>query len=289
MISVLILTLNEENDIAACLKSVAWCDDIHVFDSYSTDKTVEIARNAGASIMQRTFEGYASQRNAALISCQFRHSWVLLLDADERIPDLLAREMLDSVAKAETSISAFRLRRRDFLFGKWLKHSQLTSFYTRLIRPKCARYEREVNEVLRIKGQIAELAEPFDHFPFSKGVSHWIEKHNNYSSMEAIRWIEEQEGREIFNLSKALFSKDISERRFHQKGIFYKLPARPLIKWLYMIFCRWSFLDGSAGLTYASLQAVYEYLIVIKARELMVNKKSNTNTSRLRTVLRKEK
>jgi glycosyltransferase involved in cell wall biosynthesis len=269
MVSVLILTLNEEANIKACLESVAWSDDIHVFDSFSTDRTVEIAQAAGAIVRQRRFDGHASQKNAAITSCHFRHPWVFVLDADERTPKALALEMLNALQKAGTEMAGFRIRRRDYLFGKWLKYAQISPWYIRLVRPECARYEREINEVLRVNGQVGELNESFDHFPFSKGMSHWLDRHNRYSSMEAARWIEEHNGKEDFRWSKALFSRDPIERRYHQKGLFYKFPARPLIKWLYMVLWRRSFLDGSAGLTYATLQAIYEYFIVLKTRELL--------------------
>lgn len=98
--------------------------------------------------------------------------------------------------------------------------------------------------------------------------------------MEAQRWLEEHVGNVDFSFSKALFSKDFSERRYHQKGIFYKLPARPLIKFFYMVFGRLAFLDGRAGLTYASLQAIYEYFIVLKTKELMDQKNLQSRQAR---------
>jgi len=76
-------------------------------------------------------------------------------------------------------------------------------------------------------------------------------------------------GRGQLNLAKAFFSPDFHERRFHQKELFYRLPARPLIKFLYLYFVRRGFLDGRAGYTYARLQSIYEYMIVLKTRELM--------------------
>ena len=92
MISVLILTLNEEQDLPGCLDSVAWCDDIHVFDSGSTDRTVEIAREHGATVTVHEFESFAAQRNASM-QLPFRHEWVLVLDADERSTPELSAEM----------------------------------------------------------------------------------------------------------------------------------------------------------------------------------------------------
>src|SRR5215469_755028 len=124
-ISVLILTKNEERDLPECLASVSWSDDIHVFDSYSTDATVTIAQQARAQVHQRHFDDYATHRNAALTTIPFKHPWVFLLDADERPTPELSREMQQIALAAPDDISAFRLRRRDFLFGTWLKHAQI--------------------------------------------------------------------------------------------------------------------------------------------------------------------
>lgn len=267
MISVLILTKNEQLDLPGCLASVSWCDDIHVFDSFSTDKTVSIAKDAGATVTQRTFDGYASQRNAALKGLDYKHPWILILDADERIPPELVKIMMKSINAVADNTNGFRIRRRDYLFNTWLKYSQMTPFYIRLIRKGKASYHREINEVLMVEGNVEEIDGYFVHYPFSKGFKHWLDKHNQYSSMEAQRWIEEQKGQEKFSLIKAFFNKDFSEKRYHQKGLFYKLPGRPLIKWMYLVFIRRGFLDGKAGITNATLQAIYEYFIVLKSKE----------------------
>src|SRR5271155_3203925 len=128
MISVLILARNEQLDLPGCLASVAWSDDVHVFDSFSTDATPEIARTAGVQLHQRVFDDYATHRNAAL-RLAFAHPWVLILDADERPTPGLCAEMQTVVAEAPSEISGFSLRRRDFLLGKWLKHAQMSPFY----------------------------------------------------------------------------------------------------------------------------------------------------------------
>jgi glycosyltransferase involved in cell wall biosynthesis len=266
MISVLILTRNEQADLPGCLASVAWSDDVHVFDSYSTDKTAEIAVAGGARLHQRVFDDYATHRNASL-AVEFAHPWVLILDADERPTAGLVGEMEAAVERAPDEVSGFRLRRRDFLFGTWLKHAQISPFYIRLVRPERARYTRPINEVIEVDGAIGELKEPLDHFPFSKGMAHWIAKHNTYSTMEAELIVR---GQGLTNPSwrAALRDPDFHTRRLHQKALFYKLPGRPLIKWIYMVVVRGAFLDGWAGLTYATLQSIYEYFIVLKVKEL---------------------
>lgn len=270
MISILILTKNEELDIGSCIKSVSWSDDINVLDSFSSDKTINIAQSYGAKIKKRKFDNFASQRNAALKLFHFKYKWVLILDADERITEDLKNEIFDFVSNCKKAYSAVRIRRDDYLWNTWLKHAQISPFYLRLVQPEKVKYEREINEVLKVKGKIYEFKESFKHYPFSKGFTHWIEKHNQYSSMEALLISIAKHNK--LSIKKAFFSSDFNERRTHQKIIFYKLPFRPLIKFLYMIFYRCSFLDGKAGIVYAFLQAIYEYMIVIKTYELNLKK-----------------
>lgn len=275
MISVLILTHNEENDLPDCLRSVAWSDDVYVFDSNSTDRTVEIAHSHGAKVIQRRFDGYASQRNAALTSCPFKHPWIFILDADERPTQELSVEMQRVVAQASEDVAAYRLRRRDFLWNTWLRHAQITPFYVRLVRAGRARYVREVNEALEIDGNIADLAGPLDHYPFSKGMTHWLTKHNTYSTMEAELLVSGLATQNA-SLRVALFAKDFHDRRAAQKAIFYKVPARPLFKWCYMVFFRRAILDGAAGITYATLQSFYEYMIEVKRKDLLFRKEQRS-------------
>jgi glycosyltransferase involved in cell wall biosynthesis len=266
MISVLILTKNEEQDLPGCLASVAWSDDVHVFDSGSTDRTAEIARAAGATVTTRRFDGYASQRNAAM-QLPFKHPWVLVLDADERPTPELSTEMQHSVAAAPGNVAGFRMRRRDFLWGTWLRHAQMTPYYVRLVRAGRVHYTRDINEVVEVAGDIGELHAPLDHFAFSKGLSHWVAKHNAYSSREA-ELLASGDAVHGASLRQALFARNFHERRVAQKAIFYELPGRPLIKWVYMMFVRGAVLDGRAGVMYATLHAFYEYLIEVKCREI---------------------
>ena len=264
--SVLILTKNEERDLPGALASVAWSDDIHVLDSHSTDRTQEIARAAGAHLHLRVFDDYATHRNAGL-ALPFSHAWLLVLDADERPTPELSDEIQRMAQTSSPHISGYRLRRRDFLFGRWLKHAQISPIYLRLVRPERAQYTRSINEVMQVEGTVGDLSYPLDHYPFSKGIAHWVAKHNTYSTMEA-ELIYGQTGLANPSIKTALRDKDFLTRRLHQKALFYKLPGRPLIKWIYMMFVRGAVLDGAAGWTYATLQSFYEYLIVLKTKEL---------------------
>jgi glycosyltransferase involved in cell wall biosynthesis len=236
-----------------------------VLDSESSDTTRDIAAQAGAKVTVQPFKGYASQRNIGL-KLPFSNGWVLILDADERIPTALAQEMQSFVAQAVPEVAAARMRRRDIWWGRWLRHAQISPFYVRLVRVGRAVYEREINEVLVVDGAIHDLVNAFDHYPFSKGLDHWVTKHNVYSRMEA-DFI--ASGKVIApSWRTALFGADFNERRLHQKALFYRMPARPVIKFLYMMIGRRAFLDGVAGLRYSVLQAIYEYLIVLKVKEI---------------------
>ena len=273
MISVLILTRNEALDLPGALGSVAsLCGtqpaDIHVLDSYSTDQTVAIAQAAGAHVTRRAFDNHAAHRNFGF-TLPFKYPWLLILDADERPTPELVAEMQRAILTAAPHIAGFRMRRRDFLFATWLKHAQLTPLYIRLVRPERSRYTREINEVLEVDGGILDLQFPLDHFPFSKGISYWVERHNWYSSLEA-QIIRAQSGLQNPSWRAALRHPDLHIRRLHQKALFYRMPGRPLIKWAYMMFFRGALLDGPAGITYATLASFYEYLIVVKTRELQL-------------------
>jgi glycosyltransferase involved in cell wall biosynthesis len=274
MISVLILTCNEEQDLPGCLDSVAWTDDVHVFDSESTDRTVEVARERGATVTMHPFENYAAQRNAAM-QLPFKYPWVLVLDADERATPSLSREIKQTLADAPETIGAYSIRRRDILWGTWLQHAQMSPFYIRLIRVGSVHYMRDINEIAEITGETGELTAPFDHLPFSKGITQWVAKHNGYSSKEALLLADRNFVQDA-SLKQALFGKDFHTKRIAQKAIFYEMPFRPLIKWVYLMFVRGAVLDGHAGVMYATLQSFYEYLIEVKRREILRKREGQT-------------
>jgi glycosyltransferase involved in cell wall biosynthesis len=269
MISVLILTKNEQQDLPGCLASVAWCDDIHVFDSYSDDATLAIAKDAGAIITQRIFDNWSAHQNWGLANINFKYEWVLYIDADERVSDTLKNSILD-LSLNDCSNVAYEIQRRDFASnGRWLKHAQMSPFYLRFFRPEKMRYERLVNPLSIPDGTVGQLSGFLDHYPFSKGFKYWLQRHLGYADMEALTRFKDIDDGVRFSLKKAIFNADFTEKRYHQKGIFYSLPGRPLIKWCYMIFIKKSFLDGSAGITYATLQSIYEYFIILKTKELV--------------------
>ena len=286
MISVLILTKNEEQDLPGCLKSVGWSDDIHVYDSGSTDATTAIANRAGAVVDIRpssqqpdVFGGNeAEHKNWALANIRFKHDWVLHLDADERVTPGLAASIQEAVQNPGDKV-AFRVKRRDFWERRWLKHVVASSYYLRLFRPEKMHYERLINPVSVPDGPAGELTGYLDHYPFGKGVTHWLTKHNSYSSLEAQQIEQNRTTNLPFSLKRAFLAKDRDQRRFHQKELFYRMPARPLFKFLLLYLGKRGFLDGSAGFNYAMLQSFYEFMIVLKTEELTQKSASITATN----------
>lgn len=266
-ISILILTKNEQQDLPGCLESVAWSDDIHVYDSMSTDDTVQISEAFGARVTKRPFDNWASHQNWGLKNIPFKHAWVFYIDADERMTPELITAVQAAVKHPENSV-AFRIQRRDFLEGTWLKHVQTSPYYMRLFLPEKMHYDRLVNPISTADGPVGQVHGFLDHYPFSKGIGQWLERHNSYSKFEAEQIVTNQRQNENFSIVKAFTAKDFHERRFHQKELFYQLPLRPLVKFILLYVVKRGFLDGRAGLRYSILQAIYEYFIVLKTKEI---------------------
>lgn len=263
MFSILILTKDEEGNLPACLESVAWADDIVVLDSHSGDRTCEVARAAGAHVVQRPFDDFASQRNYALDQIQFKHPWVFHLDADERFNEELRLECERAIAADRHS--AYSMPNRIIFLGRWIKRcTQYPYPQVRLIKRGEMRYKKAGHgqkEALAKRG-VGQIDLPYDHYNFSKGIEDWIAKHNHYSSEEA-RLAESLKQRPF----RECFSKDPMIRTRARKSRFVRLPCRPLLKFFYLYFACRGFLDGRPGFLYCRLQMVYETMISIKIAE----------------------
>lgn len=270
--SVLILAFNEEHNLRDCLDSVGYSDDVVVFDSFSTDRTVEIAKQAGARVVQRKFDNYASQRNVALNEVEYKYPWILMIDADERVSSELRKE-IDAIlnSRYQNDIALYRVRRKDMFMDRWIRHSSgYPTWFGRLFKAGAVWVEREINEEYHTNGKIGYLSEHLIHYPFNKGITFWLERHNRYSSMEAEALIKEvQNGLRL----KDLFSTDPAIRRKFLKQLAFRMPCRPLLVFCYLYFARMGFLDGMPGFTYCRLRAIYEYMIDLKVRELRHLKK----------------
>lgn len=275
-ISILILAKNEEQDLPGCLASVSFSDDIVIYDSYSTDKTAIIAERFGARLIRRPGQDLskayggneAYHRTWGLRNIKYKYPWLFVIDADERLSEAAVVEMLAIANQVNIGPVAYRIRRRDFLQSRWLRHVQVTPWYIRFFRPEYVHYQRVINPVTVVDGLTGDLASYLDHYPFSKGMSHWLARHNTYSTFEAEQIIANRLQGESFSVRKAFLTRDFNQRRYHQKELFYRLPLRPVLKFLILYIVKCGFLDGRPGLTYALLQSIYEYLILLKTEEL---------------------
>lgn len=266
-ISILILTLNEEKNLPSCLEAVSWCDDIVVLDSHSNDRTVEIAEKFGARVFFRTFDDFAQQRNYALQNIPFKHEWTFHLDADEIMTEGLRFEMEKNIQT--TAYDAFMVPSKMMLFGKWLRFSGMyPSYQVRLTRCPVFKF-RQVGHGQKEdieQSKIGILNSPYLHYSFSKGFGDWFEKHNRYSDLEA-----EESLRHLASGAvdwAGLLSRDETRRRRALKEISFRLPLRPLARFIYMYVLRLGFLDGVPGFLYCNLMAFYEFMIVLKLREI---------------------
>ena len=265
-VSVLILTYNEEVNLPLCLHSLTWCDDIVVFDSFSTDRTVAIAEAAGCRVYQRKFDNERNQRAAAL-ELPFKYPWVYNPDADEITPPRLRDEILVVVADPTRKEAAYRVRFRAMFMGKWIKHSSLyPTWVVRLLRPEKIRFERDINLRYVIDGPEGRLNHYFEHHSFNKGIRNWWEKHNTYSTVEA------REAMKVLTSNKidwnGLFSSNHIRRRSALKDLSFRVPFRSFWIFLYLMIVRRGVLDGPAGWTYCRMRAYYEFLIAAKVHEL---------------------
>lgn len=270
-VSVLILTLNEECNLPFCLESLQGFDDIVVLDSLSCDATEDVAKRYGVRFVQRRFDNWSSHQNWALEHIDFKNPWVFYLDADERMTPELRAELLD-IAEGETDGHvAYYCGRKNFLMGRWIRHSMPPGYLMRFFQPGNIAFERLVNPVPVVDGSVGYLSHRLLHYNFSKGLGEWIDKHNRYSQMEAQETIAFLD-RKRPSL-RAVLTRDPARRRQGLKSLSYVLPFRPAIKFFYMYVIKRGFLDGYPGLVYCTLQSIYEYFIFLKEREIRLNRK----------------
>lgn len=267
MFSIYILTYNEEIDIAACIESAMVSDDVVVVDSFSNDRTVEIAQTYPVRVVQHAFESHGRQRTWMLEHVPVKHDWVYILEADERMTPELFQECLQAIESQE--YIGYYVAERVMFLGQWIRRStQYPRYQMRLFRrgkvwfTDYGHTEREVCD-----GKTNFLKETYPHYTSGKGLSRWIEKHNRYSTDEAIETLRQLE-RGSVKWRELFFGRSEVERRRALKDLSLRLPFRPFLRFLYMYFMLGGCLDGRAGFAWCTLQAFYEYLILLKVWEL---------------------
>lgn len=281
-ITVIILTRNEESNIKSCLATLEWADDIIIVDSQSTDRTLSAAQEArpDVRIFSHPFVDFGDQRNWALDHTAPQHPWILFLDADERCVPTCTKAICSAVRHPGDYVG-FYLTYRNIFLGKWIKHCTLyPSWQLRVLKHGCVRFRKEGHGQREVaSGPLGYIREPYDHYPFSKGVADWIHRHNRYSTNEVDLILRLRE--EPLRIRDLLDSDPVKRRRC-LKRLAAHLRFRPLWRFLYLFFFRLGFLDGMPGMLYILLRVAHEIHITVKVAEIKFLTTSQSNTPRSR-------
>jgi glycosyltransferase involved in cell wall biosynthesis len=262
----MIFTLNESVNLPRCLDSVEWCDDVIVVDSFSTDSTEAICRQRGVRFVQHEFCGFGSQRNWALENASPRHEWILILDADERVPAEMVHELSEILSAASPTVGAYRLRRRFHLWGRWLQHSSLyPTWVVRLVHRERVRYvDRGHAETQEIRGDVDELhCDLIDEN--AKGLVDWFERQVRYARKDANYEIAEEAKKARY---MDLWAGDPLLRRAALKHLSHRAPGRAALYFLYSYFLRGGFRDGRDGFVFCLMRAMYQEMVVLNKYDI---------------------
>lgn len=278
-VSVLIPAKNEEENLTACLESVARANEVFVVDSQSTDETCAIADRYGAKVVQFHFNGrWPKKKNWALDNLPFSNEWVLIVDCDERITPELWDEI--AIAIQNEQYSGYYLNRRIFFLGTWLRHGgRYPDWNLRLFRHAKGRYENlkteeirntgdnEVHEHVVLDGPVGYLKHDMLHEDY-RDMYQWLARHNRYSNWEARVYLNLLTGMGDQDTIGANLLGDSVQRKRFLKKIWVRLPFKPFLRFILVYILQRGFLDGFAGYTYARLISQYEYQIGVKLFEL---------------------
>ncbi|MGP1384123.1 MAG: glycosyltransferase family 2 protein [Thainema sp.] len=278
-VSVLIPAKNEEENLVACLESVARANEVFVVDSQSTDETCAIAERYGAQVVQFHFNGrWPKKKNWALDNLPFSNEWVLIVDCDERITPELWDEI--AIAIQNEQHSGYYLNRRIFFLGTWLRHGgRYPDWNLRLFRHAKGRYENlkteeirntgdnEVHEHVVLDGPVGYLKHDMLHEDY-RDMYQWLARHNRYSNWEARVYLNLLTGMGEQDTIGANLLGDAVQRKRFLKKIWVRLPFKPFLRFILVYILQRGFLDGFAGYTYARLISQYEYQIGVKLFEL---------------------
>ena len=259
--SIVVLTYNSELSIAETLQSVvSLSDDIHVVDSFSKDRTVEIALEFGAKVVEHPFENYGAQRNWAISSLQFKYAWQLHLDADERLTPELAREIASLPDDAR--LNGFYIPRLMTYLGRFIKHGGMyPTWHMRLFRTGfgCCESRKYDQHFYVTEGETAQLrGDMIDDLRMP--LTEWTFRHNRWSDAE----VEELSAKEDDGRIEARLDGNPVERKRYLRRLYNDTPlfVRPFVLFSYRYFLRLGFLDGTEGFIFYVLQTFWFRFLV---------------------------
>jgi len=259
-----VLTLNEEQDLARALRSLSWCDELLVVDSGSTDRTQLVAESLGARFVQHKQNSpflITVQRNWALEHCGLVSDWVLFLDSDEEVGLELANAIQNRISLV-SDINAYELTPRYWFFGRWLKLTQgYPNWHPRLLRRGSVSFEGGVWETFSHDANVEKIGIPYEHFAFSKGLDDWLERHSRYATWEAQKIFDYHSTKDIgsFGTRRKLRRRQLSS---------YLGLLRPPARFIQKYIINYGFLEGSESLVFSLMMAFYELMIYVKLVQL---------------------
>lgn len=278
-VSVIVTTLDEELHVERVIRSAAELGPVYVIDAGSADSTRELAAAAGAHVVEHAWPGYAEQKNWALDNLPLETEWVLFLDADEYMTPELVAEI--AVAVRDPLFDGYYLPEMNVFMGRPLEHAWwYPAYQLRLFRRGRGRFEqRAVHESVVVTGPVGFLTERLYHESL-KGMDAFIRRHLAYAAFEAQEilsverrgWGDQRRGR--------LLGTWPERRRFLKVRVWYRMPFRPAVRFVWIYGVKRGFLDGRAGLVYASLLSMYEIMINAKLVELRAESASATGEAR---------
>ncbi len=273
-VSVIVPAKNEEKNLRECLESLAWADEVFVVDSHSEDRTGQIAEELGASLVQFAYDGgWPKKKNWAIQNLPHRNNWILIVDADERVPAELAREIAGAIESP--TADGYYIRWKFVFLGRWMRYCWRHGWMLRLFRKGRGAYEdlgmrgeggwdNEVHENIVVDGKTAKLHSLLLH-ESREDVAFWIGKQNQFSTWNAKRRFRSTD--EPAPLS-GVFSSDPLRRRKAMKRLYLMTPFKPLLTFVWLYVLRMGFLDGEAGFRFCTLRACHEAIIDAKVMEL---------------------
>jgi glycosyltransferase involved in cell wall biosynthesis len=271
-VSFIILTRNEERNIRKALASVIdWAEEVFVLDSHSEDRTVEFAKAMGVHVAHRRFDNMAAQKNWALDNLPLRTEWVFFLDADESVPQALRTEIAEVIGPTGGRWDGFFVGMKQLFMGSTIAHGAwFPNFRLLLFKHRLGRYEaRLTHEHLILRGKAGRLRNLLINED-RKGVHQYFERHNVYSTLEALEAYRYLAANQAEGMLRAKFFGEGPEprRRALKQWAYRYLPFRPLFKFLWSYGLKRGFLDGRVGFRYCLLQSFYEYQVSLKLIEL---------------------